>query len=357
MLSLFDKSVIDPSFQIKVPQWDYIQRGYKRNLAKVINYERTRPAYLPNQHYLTRFITSFPIPKTLGLERYFVNVDSYGLNYTKNFGMSSSIHSGSLFKGIFYNNSTEAILATDNYVDFEKAHANWKNLVGVKPLLSPKSDFSLHIPNGKENTSEYGSVVLEINLPLLMIQYRAFYLEQMAREDELTKTASQFVSMYVLPNMLEQQANLAIFNKLFKIHFGIPDTNEKPLVSKPYALVNYDSFIHKALEDTLDIIKKSPRRFESVLSIIPSFTKNSFYEAVLLPDLIPNRNVTWTAMMSKLKVIFFLLDICGTKADRHHINEFKKMIDYSGVKQIFNQKLPAEMKQEMLMYIDAIETA
>lgn len=271
--------------------------------------------------------------------------------------MSSSIHAGAFFKGIFYNNTSEAIIATDNYVDFERANLNWKNLVAVKPMISPKSDFSLHIPNGKESTLEYGTAVFEINLPLLMIQYRAFYLEQMQREDNITKTASQFVAMYVLPNMLEQQANLAIFNKLFKIHFGIPSNNEVSLINKPYALVKYDSFIEQALVNTLKIIKSSPRRFESVLSLIPSFTHQSLYNSLILPDLIPNRNLSWVALLSRLKVIFFLIDICGPNADRHHINEIKKMIDYSGLKQILSLKLPNEIKEEMAMYINTIETA
>lgn len=357
MLSLFDHLEPTAHSNMKAPQWDYLKRGLQRNLQKVIAYESAYPSYIPNQHYLTRFITSFPVPKTLSLERYYANVDADGVYYSKLFGMSSSINQGLCFKGIFYKNSNEVIIATDGYVDYEREHKNWRNIQAIKVLASPKSDMELVSPNAQDISEETGTAVILIHIPLLMIQYRAFYLEQANRIDQNRKTASQFVSMYVLPNMLAQQADMNLFNRIYKCHFGYPFESNAIKTSKPYSTVNYDYYIDKAIRDTLDLISKTPPRFSTALSILPSIQNQSLYDSLLLPDLIPNRSVAWAAILSRLKVIHFLIDICGTEANSHHISEFKKMIEYSDTKNVIKQRLTGTALEQAQTYLDCIYSA
>ena len=341
-----------------LPEWNYIKANMEYNITRVQNYYRNSTVIVPSDHFLVRLLQSIPINKNLDIDTYYRQVSNIALGHSMAMQMTSSYYRGRFFTGVFYGKkSMECLLAVDDSFNYNTAHADWKNIVAVKPLMHDKSDFKLLLPDGVDYSDERSTSVVMINIPMLAIQYRAFYLSNMVNsQNNRQKSTMNFVAQYVIPNMLRDHVDLCLINKHIN-RFNKTERNINFLKKHSYALINIDYQLDRAVDKVLQYIQTSPMRFDSILKTIPSFSKQNAYKALLMPDITPNKQVHWATMLARLKYIAFLFDIAGSEASRvnqSEINEIVTELNYGDIYNVFKTNLPSEIFFKVQDYLDTI---
>jgi hypothetical protein len=330
---------------MRPPEWPFIERGFQKNIDKVIDFHHTYNRGVKSNHFLIRLLHSIGVPKTLELERYYALVDAMSLNLSMHFKMTSSIYKGTFHKGIFYgNDNPEILLATDDYFDFDYVDRNWKTVNAVTTLIHPKSDMELHLPNGEAYSNENGLAIILINVTMLAVQYRAFWREQQRKPDDApTKSIMQFIGGYVIPNMLPKQTDICFFNRLVNRFYKIEDGLNIPFRSHSFMLTDYSKYIDLAIDKILINIEKTNKRFDVVLKQIPSFYNEDMLKTLMVPDFPPTVQVSWSILLSRLKSINFLFDICSdhlTSRNQFSINQVLRAFRLNNSYSMFNDMLP-----------------
>lgn len=341
-------------------QWPYVQKGLKRNIEKVKLYNEYYCKPVKTNHFLIRLLHTVAVPVSMTTERYYINVDAVAMTVAKGLRMTSSIDRGSLFRGVFYgSNNPEIIIAVDDYFDPEEVTANWKRVSAVTPLLHPKSDLGIHIPNGVDYSYETGLAVIMVNIPMLCVQYRAYLLEQLAKEDEAPRSIAQFIAAYVLPNMLDQQTDLAIFNRTYNLQFTIDTDLNEPFRKHPFVMPKYDQLLDYSILHSLDYIYKGNLTFAKILKTLPSVNHANLYEALVMPDIAPTQQIDWVLVMCRLKAVDFLFRVCGDSLlskNQLYVNQILKSFRINNVYNALHQYLPSEIISEVNGYVETIFT-
>ena len=268
MFTIFNQLSTTNYGVIHSTQWPYVRNRLQSNVKVVQEYEREYLRAVPIDHYLVSIILGIDVPMDLELSRYYANVDAINLRYAQSKNFTSSITKGSYRKGIFYAGSVEIHLAVDDAFDYKAVHDDWKNAVPIKPLLHCKSDIALVPPKGEYYSDETGLCVIEFNLTMLMVMYRAFLLSQGSNDSGTNETVQQFIAGYVLPNMLPAQTDLVVFNKAYNKLFGINDGKDAVHYKHPFVLPNVETQFNYAIEQSLENISVSPRNFDLILKSI-----------------------------------------------------------------------------------------
>lgn len=314
MPSLFLKYPTDSTGLVKLSQWPYIQQGMTRNIQRIQDYYNLYPIAVPSDHFLVTLLGAIAVPMNIALERYYDAVDAKAMNLSMALRMSSSIAPGKPFKGVFYGEgSTEFLLAVDDYFDYESVHSNWRTTQAITPLLHPKSDFSLSLPNGKAHSKEIGLSVLSINITMLAVQYRAFKFEQAANNPNNPLSVYQFIGGWVLPNMLKAQTDIALFNRFSRYVNQTPEGNNLSNYKHSFHITDYTSSIDLSFKELLRNIENGARSFKTILKTIPSFFSKDMYQSLLMPDVAATVQADWLLVNTRLRVIDTLITLAGAR--------------------------------------------
>lgn len=317
MISLFG---VYPHTSVGVvhPQnWNYVKSGYKRNLSKVKTYYHLyHPAVAPD-HFLVKLIQSIAVPVTLPLEKYYDTVDSETMRISLALKMTSPYSQGQAFSGIFYDKScSEVLLVSDDYFDIADTYQNWRDSCAVRVLMHPKSDMQLALPAGKKYSQESGFCLIEINIPKLMVMYKGFVTEQAQRLEagaEASESIMQFIGGYVLPNMLESQTEVCLFNRFYNAVHQIPQP-ERVASTHSFNLVYLEADLDMAVDKVVENLAGSKPDFSTLLHTLPSIQNKNLYESLIMPDVIATQQVDWALVGARLKVLDFLITVSGANA-------------------------------------------
>lgn len=311
MYSLFNSMPEKLSGVLKIPAWNYLQDGLRRNLETVMSYYRNHSMAVQSDHFLVRLLQSITVPKSLNIERYADNVDQMSLNLSMALKMTSSIYRGQIFDGVFYGpQCQEVLLAHNTPFDPFDADKNWRTQVPVKVLRHPMTDLGLRLPDGNDNTTDFGIAVVTIDIPLLAVMYRAFRMEEQAAQEERgenQRSVMQFVHMYVLPNMMPSHLDQVIFNRLHAVLKGAP--LGEPRRRHSFPLVDYDDRMNAALDDMLEVLERQGKDFRGIMQQIPMVTDESMDTLMRLPNLVPTQQVTWALSLARLPAMDFLVRV------------------------------------------------
>lgn len=333
------------------PEWNYIKTNTAINIQRIQQYYRTNTVAVPSQHFLVRLLQSIPVPKSLDLDSYYRNINSIALGHSMSMQMTSSYYRGRFFTGVAYGkNALECLLVIDDVFNYQKAHEEWEDVVAVKPIMHDKTDLSLLVPNGAGYSTEPSNSVLLINLPMLAVQYRAFSLANPS------KTAMHFVAQYVLPNMLKDHLDLCFINRLMSRYYEKSPVSTY-LTKHPFALVNLESQIDTVIDKILNYVKTAPKRFDLILKMIPSFSKENAYKALLMPDIAITKQVHWASMWARLKYMAFLCDISEEyvlRTNQSEVNEILLELNYGDLYNVFRNNLPIDLFFKAQSYLETI---
>lgn len=332
-------------------------RRLREDTERVVSYHHHGTFFTDSDHLLVKLINTIAPPLSYEDYRYVEASDSRSLFVSNTLQLTSSINYGKWHTGVFYPGCLELIIAYQEEHDLEAATLNWQTLCPVQLLESPVSNLKLLVPNGKRNNLETGLVVVGIDLTLLMIQYRAFCLNERVKlendRDDLLNT-KHFVGKYVLPNMLYRQTDLAIFNRLSNLISGAP--MGEGLQKHPFYITDYQSQIDKQLTIFQERLENSDRTFENYLEQIPwCFGKQS----LAMPDMAETRQVWWSLFLARKREMQWLLETGSEKGQRrnsYQIGQLKIAIKEFRSDKIYNKVLPSKYLDEMNAFFRYVDT-
>lgn len=314
--------------------WNYVKTGLTHNLGRVVQFYRRNPMAVQSDHFLVRILQAITIPVSMPLERYFSIIDASSLDLSMSLKMTSSIYKGTIFPGVFYGpNSSEVLVAHDEYFDYVEANKNWQNLCPVKVLSHPYTDLSLNIPNGYRNDNERGVAVIAIDITLLAIQYRAWRrneFEIAGGLGESPRSIMQFIHMYVLPNMLFSHLDYTLLNRMYNLVAGTPNAPSKSRHS--FYITDFSDKLNDVQETLIEGLAASKRNMMGILRNIPAVTKPTMEEVLDFPKMLYTRQVSWALIISRLTALRLLIDVSDEEFITKNQNEtnylLREMIRY-----------------------------
>lgn len=328
MYSLFTQKN-QPIGSITVPaQFEWLQSSYQAEISKIKQYYRTRVYTLPNQHILVRALTTALVPMEYDAGRYAEVASARSPYVSKYFKFTSTIEPGHVQQNSFYGgNIDEYILSIEDYVNPFDTPTSWFSEPCVKVIEHPVSDLSLTLPTGSDYSDASGTSVISIDLPRLLLQYRAFFLEQERRiqhGSEQRLGIPHFIHMYILPQLLDTHLDWVWLNRLMARFYGAP--NSVAMKKLPFAVLDYHDKIDAMADQVIKRLKNSKMWYTHSLQNIPSFYKTNMLEALQMPDIALTSHVWWLLFMSRLTVMRFLIDIGGKeglRSNRGYINQLQ----------------------------------
>lgn len=346
MLELFQSVQEHPTAHRMPPEFEYIKGMYLRELLTLQEYYHHRVYAVKNQNLLVRLLTHVDTPMSYDAER-FVEVTRARAPYiAKAFKLTSEIDYGANHPGAFFGSgNNEFILYEDSYFDPYYAERNWKRISAVKTVLHPRSDLGFMLPNGKESSTDKGIAVISVNLPLLAIQMRAFFREQIARQnDQGLLGLPHFVHMYILPNMMYLHTDMAIINRMMNLFYGYG--MGESLYKHAFKIIDYSEKLDKVLTKILSDYSNRSMKYDDLLTVIPAISSKNGAYALQLPNVVPTRQVWWLLMLSRLQIIKFLIDLGGPvsiRSNRTSVNQLQRNLKRLKREHIFEEVLPIEI--------------
>jgi hypothetical protein len=356
MYSLFniDSKLAPP--MLRLPEWNSIKDGYRRNLNTLLTYYRNNARAVNSDHLLVQILQSIGIPLSLNLERYFTNVERLALTLAGPFGLTSSINSGKVFDGIFYGKGNrEILIVSDESFNVEKAHLNWQGLSPVRAIRHPFTDLSLNIADGKRKSVESGVSVISINITMLAIQYRAFVLSQRVTNSEAALNVMQFIYMYVLPNMLLTHLDQALFNRFDHLWQGLPV--ERTSGRHPVATIDYEKRVISFHMRLMQEHRAANYNFRDTLAMIPAVSSMTMSDAMRMPDVVPTRQVLWALVLARLNVLLFVIKTQKygpRQTNQGEVDVIGSTLINLRRQHVFESVLPRELYDDTIADIDNI---
>jgi hypothetical protein len=348
MYNLFNLNTAASLPVLSTGNWRYVRDGLQQNLETVIRYYHRWPMSVKADHFIIRLLHSITTPKGLPIERYYDNVDGlFSLNLGMALGMTSPLSQGRLHDGVFYGPGTkEVLIATTEVFDPFDAEKNWMELTPIRVLRHPRSDLGLVPLNGKKNGIETGIAVIAINIPMLAIQWRSFWLrEKMLAEQygESPRGIGMFVHMFVLPNLMPSHLDYAIFNRFNNLLKGAP--MGVSLTKNPFYLTDFSNKIDATQKTTLEQLTKQSKNFLTTLFNLGAVTRPNMQEVMEVPDLAPTRQVLWALALARIPMMDFLTRFgtdAGFAKNGQEVNRIRQAIRRYDNDQILRHALPTE---------------
>lgn len=342
------------------PGWTYARDGLERNLKTIKDYYYNRPYAVKNHHILVKLLTTLGVPYTLNLERFYDIVDGRALQYGMGFKMTSSLYRGAFFRNAFYAGDTlEVLIANNESIDPYAVYKNWRTFQSVKVIDHPKSDLGMLLPKGKETSTGDGIAVIEINIPALAIQFKAFMEDQMNRTSGglvSPQTTAQFIHMFVLPNMLDSHLNIALFNRAYNLVTGRPMS--EAYIKHPFQLVDYRREVDSVYKTQIDYLKTGERDFKSILKTFQCLD-GSFIKCLQLPGTASTRQVVWTEFIARLKAMDFMTDLSvshGRNRNTSDLNQFFRQVKMFDQDKVLKHSLPIDLYDNVRIMLDSIKS-
>ena len=361
MQKLFTKRFDSTNSVIKPPAFELIRRIYQRQIDTITDYYHSRVIGVPSNHLLCRLLTTANVPFQYDVDRYMEAAYARSPYVGKYFNLTSEINYGRFNDGVFYGpGNDELLLYDESYFNPYDALLQWKTLSPVKVLEHPISDFGLKLPDGRSNSTATGLSVVSIDIPLLLLQYRGFVMEQYGRiiGGEAGQLAtSHFVHMYVLPGMIKSHIDLVIMNRLKNLYYGAPMS--QATTKHPFQVIDYGSRVDRVLLDVLKHIENKSTLYSTSLKSIPSVYGQDMQDALMVPDMSPTRQVWWALILTRLSTASFLLDVGGKEGVRSngdYLNKYQLIIKQLERDSVLASVLPSERRHDTLATFEEILT-
>lgn len=357
MYELYNGEVEFQASTIKQGNFNYVRKIYDREIKKITNYYSTKPFVVRSNHILCRLLTIGAIPIHYDIDRYMEVAYARSPYLAKAFNFTSSINYGKIFNGHFYGlGNQEIILYNESYFNPYEALENWRELSPVTVLDNSLSDLNPCLPNGVRNSTAYGLCVISIDIPMLILQYRGFLMEQYSKQ----KTnqggflgATHFVHMYVLPNMMYSHFDCILRNRIIAKFYGEPYSER--LVNTVFQFIDASSKLDKIIDEVIHTLKNKNGLFTDYLKIMPSMFKDNQYESIVMPDIARTRQVWWALFLSRLKVTKFLIDIGDSKGvvrNRYYIGKMKidirRLLEENIFKSVLDDDMAYDVQETLL---------
>lgn len=318
-------------------------------------YYHSRVYAVKNDHLLCRLINLCMAPMDYSPDRFVDVVATRAPYIARNLGLTDSINIGKFHKGVFYGDVQELIFDTYDTFDLTWAAANWEKLTPITVLSHPVSDYGLTPLTGKKRSTATGFAAIQINIPMLVFQYRCFLNRVVAILDDTQKASfgvQHFVHQYPITGMLNSHTDLVGFNRMKNLFFGLP--NSRPISLNPIAVTDMSRKVDDVMEEVLRKLINANMPYDGMLNNIPSIFQADMQEALLMPRMSMTRQVWWALFYTRLQDMAFLVDVGGTngrKMNQQFLNDFKVASQRFASDGALRVNLPPNLQDEAMDYI------
>lgn len=320
----FNTAPLAHTGRIVLPQFNYLKQEMLQNLETVSHYYHNTLFDVKNDHVLVKMLELFNANIDRDLASYVERAEDQADEIASTLGLTCIHKFGSVFfPGPFYGHAYEVILVDDRDFDPVDAYKNWKDQQSVKVLRHPYNDLSIPRLDGNyKGSQERGVAVISISVPLLAVQFKAWWHEERRRgETQIEKRIHEFVAMYPLTNMIYSHLDIALFNRLSAHLFYGADTDELMPFKRchPFYLIDVTKRMDFTLEKEIETLKRNRMRFDQLLEYIPAISATDLRSVIELPKTAPLRYVTWALILARLPLIRFLVRL-NVVTDAHENN-------------------------------------
>ena len=314
MLDLFLKREAPGLFQgtIEYPTKDWIIRNSEINLNRVLEYYNNRRyRVVNNSNMLARLLDTCCPDIHLDLVEFYAHVKASALYLSKRFGITSTIHKGEFLHNVLQNGASEAYIYTNYEYNLFGSVDEYLQLSSVRTICNPNMDIDYSLSYFQTNTTTENDLYFyEIDPILMCLQYRAWALRQEKYSAPMDRNA--FIAMIVIPNMLLQTANLAIWNRFKYMAAGNSFTNK--FVNKhPFYITTYDNKLNDILTMAIKKNKQQPYAIHRIINTLPAYGGGDLIDSLILNNKVYTSQSYWFLWMSRVDDILFILDFLGKR--------------------------------------------
>lgn len=287
------------------PTLAYVKRTYRTLIHDVKQYYRKAPKYVGSNNLFALIIQQFVLDMKVDDAEWCNRVERYSRGFAKDFGLVTAINKGRIHtKGITLGTSSEevAVLSYDKF-DLNGIGKRWRELTPVKYLYHTRTDCALPVMNNTTPGRAFG--VIQINIPMLMVQFRYWHRWQLSQNVLQPENAYRFVGSFVLPNMIDSFLDIAFFNRLDRQSQGIP-TPVFP-VQHPFYLTDLTPKLVRIEESiNFEAILKGIE-VEGLAFITPMLVEPNLFDVMRLPREPVTYQNQWAITLARLPMVRYLV--------------------------------------------------
>ena len=311
MFKLFVNNTDNTRYPVKkYTKFDYVKRRYLSELTKVKEYYRTKERAVDNKHLVSRLVNMLTPSLSLDIYDYLKVVDTNARFLSRQFGIVSNIHSGTVMENIFFGkNSEEILLYRENPIDLMDFEENWMDYTPVKVIYTDSSDLDFHIPFNDKDSFIPRLTIMTIDIVVMMLQYYKWANHRMLMS--MPTNTNVFISQVVLPNILDNMLDLAIYNRFMKLveEREIPEFK----INHPFHVQDLSTGIDKILLDVITDLQDTSVPVMQILQTIPTIVKDDMYDVLYIDHKYYTKQSEWVLLLARIYTINDLIRLLGNK--------------------------------------------
>jgi len=323
MLDLFIYENNDINYPIQAyGKFDYLKKKYRENLKKTKEYYYHKEEAVDNRHLLNKIINDLtPNIEHNDIIDYLRIVSVSAELYSKQHGIVSNINFGNILSNVFYGkNSREILLYTSTEIDIFTIEENWKDLTSVRVIYHEDTD--MFIPRPIPLNYVPGSlVVMEIDIILLLLQYRCWYLERLSLD--MSTNINIFISQIVMTNMMDNILDIALVNRYNYISRGV--VPYKDINNHPFLLIDYTDKLDDVIKTIIRDNKNKSIPLERLLKSLPAIAESTVNDVLHIRHKYYTMQSKWVLWVSRVSYIDMFLHIIGVRGIRRNKDILNKL--------------------------------
>lgn len=363
MFRLFTEMPLNTGGSYKPGTWPALEGAIRHTVGQITEYYQTNTMSTGAQHFLNKILAYFGSDVTTPTNELYRKMQSSWMPLAQTQRMTAINSSGRTFSGVFYGPGIEEVfLCVNKAFDWDQAVRNWQQLRPVTVLQHPFANDAFNLPDGVNPTQVKGYAVIQIDIPLLILQYHAFRLWEIydvkpRLPEYVNKTPFQFLHMFVLPGLMQSHVDNVILNRFRSLVLGTPVENSPSRHS--FFVTRYGNRIDGVLKPLLGQLSSRQQDFGTTMRSIPLVFNPSAFEFARYPQVLRNKQNKWALAVSRLNLLetLFTLDAMAPSGDNQvWIQDIHREIDYYRNEQGWATQVPPLIRSEVETRIEALRS-
>lgn len=285
------KEIATPSFETVT--FDFLISQQEKEVQDAIKYYRANRRSTPAGHWIYRLCKLLDWGSDITFANCYFRAKSEEEALCRNVGIYTSINAGHSI-GLNMGMDGECVAFVNNHLtsaDYSSIGARWKTQQPIKVVSRPGITGSLNLPDDPTQ-DYYGYSAISVDVCMLALMYLGFKKEEFKKPLNERMTTSDFVSGYVLPNMMYSQFtcivhnmfdNEAMYSNVEDIRTPFTNSSRiKDLIDEAETILAANNGKRMSnLEYANSLPKVWDKPFHSVVKVEPLLTVNNYWANVV----------------------------------------------------------------------------
>lgn len=343
------KSTVDYAL-VTPASWLNLSREVSQTLKTFTSYSQSTPSSVNSDHLLVKLITLMGVPVSLPPDRYYYHVLQNYRDVAEALGLGTDRRSPNkdLSKSkmqLYKNAEVEIGIAYDDVLLADNVERNWRNLAPLTILTHGCNDISPKLLMAAEYPHKMPYVVYAINVPLLMLQFHAWYrFTESALSPGQRFNIMQFVKMFPLTNAVFSHVNLALVENVYQATqdnaIGVANSQDKR--DTGIFVMNSSKLLKAYSTEAAAGILAVPMTYEGIMANLKTLPGNA-WDVFKLPPISPMSQTCWPLSLCALRYWTILTALCGRdlqRMNRSRITSIKREYSMFNTQYMWMRELP-----------------